>query len=92
LAALTTGLFLLALFIPQHIMLWARFPVWYHLTFLFSLVPLAYLWRKDCVALPHCRSPSKGADDAGGTAAKHWLKRNPVPSNVLPSSRTTLRL
>jgi hypothetical protein len=43
LAALTTGLILLALFIPQHIMLWARFPVWYHLTFLFSLVPLAYL-------------------------------------------------
>ena len=42
-AALTTGLTLLVLFIPQHIMLWTRFPVWYHLTFLLSLVPLAYL-------------------------------------------------
>ena len=43
LAALTTGLILLVLFIPQHIMLWTRFPIWYHLTFLVSLVPLAYM-------------------------------------------------
>ena len=42
-AAVTTGVILLALFVPQHIMLWARFPVWYHLTFLLSLVPLACL-------------------------------------------------
>jgi len=42
LAVLTTGLILLVLFIPQHIMLWTRFPIWYHLTFLVSLVPLAY--------------------------------------------------
>jgi len=42
-AAVTTGVILLALFIPQHIMLWARFPVWYHAAFLLSLVPLAYL-------------------------------------------------
>ena len=42
-AAVTTGVILLALFVPQHIMLWARFPLWYHLTFLLSLVPLAYL-------------------------------------------------
>jgi hypothetical protein len=42
LTALTAGLILLVLFIPQHIMLWARFPLWYHLTFLTSLVPLAY--------------------------------------------------
>jgi hypothetical protein len=27
----------------QHIMLWTRFPFWYHLTFLVSLVPLAYM-------------------------------------------------
>ena len=44
--ALTTGLLLLGLFIPQHVMLWARFPVWYHLTFLLSLVPLAYVGGK----------------------------------------------
>jgi len=42
-AALTTGLLLLVLFIPQHIRLWPRFPVWYHLTFLVSLLPLTYL-------------------------------------------------
>jgi hypothetical protein len=42
-AATTTGIVLLVLFIPQHVMLWARFPVWYHLTFLFSLLPLAYV-------------------------------------------------
>jgi hypothetical protein len=41
--ALTTGVVLLVLFIPQHIMLWDKFPVWYHLTFLLSLVPLAYV-------------------------------------------------
>jgi hypothetical protein len=42
LAASVTGLVVLLLFIPQHVMLWAKFPVWYHLTFLLSLVPLAY--------------------------------------------------
>jgi hypothetical protein len=42
-ASMATGIVLLVLFIPQHIMLWARFPVWYHLTFLLSLVPLAGL-------------------------------------------------
>ena len=42
LAASATGLVILLLFIPQHIMLWSKFPVWYHLTFLLSLVPLTY--------------------------------------------------
>jgi hypothetical protein len=42
-ARLGTGLLLLAVFIPQHMALWHRFPVWYHLTFLLSLVPLSYL-------------------------------------------------
>jgi hypothetical protein len=31
------------MFIPQHIMLWDKFPVWYHLTFLASLVPLTWI-------------------------------------------------
>jgi len=31
---------LLAMFVPVHVGLWARFPVWYHLLFLGSLVPL----------------------------------------------------
>jgi hypothetical protein len=43
LATLMPGVFLLLMFIPQHIMLWDRFPIWYHLTFLLSLVPLTFL-------------------------------------------------
>jgi hypothetical protein len=43
LVRLMPGLILLILFIPQHITLWNRFPVWYHLTFLLSLIPLTYL-------------------------------------------------
>ena len=40
------GVVLLAGFIPQHIALWEKFPVWYHLTFLLSLIPLAFLGGK----------------------------------------------
>ena len=43
LVRLAPGLLLLVAFIPQHIMLWEKFPVWYHLTFLLSLVPLTYV-------------------------------------------------
>lgn len=39
---LVPGVLLLVAFIPQHIMLWNTFPVWYHFTFLLSLVPLTY--------------------------------------------------
>lgn len=34
------GAIVLASFIPAHVYLWAKFPVWYHLTFLLTLVPL----------------------------------------------------
>ena len=49
-ALLMTGVILLVAFIPVHIGLWDKFPVWYHVTFLVSLVPLTYLggritWR-----------------------------------------------
>jgi len=37
------GGIILALFIPVHIQLWAKFPVWYHLVFLGTLVPLVAL-------------------------------------------------
>ena len=37
------GAIILALFIPVHIQLWAKFPVWYHLVFLGSLLPLVAL-------------------------------------------------
>ena len=34
------GLILLAVFVPVHVQLWTKFPVWYHLTFLLTLAPL----------------------------------------------------
>lgn len=34
---------LLALFVPDHIHLWSRFPIWYHVTFLITLAPLVAL-------------------------------------------------
>lgn len=34
------GVFLFVAFVPQHIWLWQSFPIWYHLTFLLTLVPL----------------------------------------------------
>ncbi len=42
-AAMYLGILLLALFIPNHYLLWDKFPVWYHLTFLVSLFPLVLL-------------------------------------------------
>ncbi|HEX6740505.1 MAG TPA: hypothetical protein VF079_01755 [Sphingomicrobium sp.] len=38
-----TGLIILGLFLPEHIHIWSKFPVWYHLTFLVPLVPLVAL-------------------------------------------------
>lgn len=43
LARLIPGLVLLIVFIPEHVMLWDKFPIWYHLSFLLSLVPLTYV-------------------------------------------------
>lgn len=37
------GAIILAAFIPAHIHVWAKFPVWYHLVFLGTLVPLVAL-------------------------------------------------
>jgi hypothetical protein len=37
------GAVLLAVFLPEHVRLWNTFPVWYHLTFLVTLVPLLVL-------------------------------------------------
>lgn len=37
------GAILLAAFLPEHVMIWQVFPVWYHLTFLVTLVPLIVL-------------------------------------------------
>jgi hypothetical protein len=43
LAPWIVGLVILALFLPAHIQLWHRFPIWYHLSFLVPLVPLVAL-------------------------------------------------
>jgi hypothetical protein len=43
LTRLLPGIVLLLAFIPLHISLWQAFPIWYHLTFLLSLVPLTYV-------------------------------------------------
>jgi len=32
--------FMVVLFLPVHYMLWAKFPIWYHLFFLISLAPM----------------------------------------------------
>jgi hypothetical protein len=40
---LTLGCILLALFVPVHVSLWQKFPVWYHLFFLVSLPLGAYV-------------------------------------------------
>jgi hypothetical protein len=37
------GVALIAMFIPVHIGWWDRFPAWYHVTFLASLLPLTLL-------------------------------------------------
>jgi hypothetical protein len=42
-ASLTLGCILLALFVPVHVSLWQKFPVWYHLFFLASLPLGAYV-------------------------------------------------
>jgi hypothetical protein len=39
-AAKVLGIVLIAMFIPVHYGLWDKFPIWYHFTFLVSLLPL----------------------------------------------------
>ena len=38
-APLIVGSVVLAMFVPVHIAIWSRFPVWYHLTFLMTIIP-----------------------------------------------------
>jgi hypothetical protein len=46
LARLIPGLIMLIFFIPEHAKLWDKFPIWYHLWFLLSLVPLTYVGNR----------------------------------------------
>jgi hypothetical protein len=41
--AAVLGTLILVAFIPSHVRLWNSFPIWYHLTFLGTLVPLVVL-------------------------------------------------
>ena len=54
-AAIVSGCVLLAFFVPVHVDLWDRFPVWYHLFFLLSLPLVSYAvgsaWRPRNVAV-----------------------------------------
>jgi uncharacterized protein (DUF983 family) len=36
---LIVGSVVLATFVPMHIAIWSKFPVWYHLTFLLTIIP-----------------------------------------------------
>ena len=58
-ATYSFAVLLLALFVPVHVGLWARFPAWYHIAFLGSLFPLVMLGAR----LPRNRTPG----DAGAT-------------------------
>lgn len=40
------GLVIVLLFLPSHVYLWSIFPVWYHPTFLLTLVPAVVLGAK----------------------------------------------
>ena len=52
------GAIILAAFIPAHVQIWAKFPVWYHLVFLLTLVPLVALGS---ALLPN-RAPSTASN------------------------------
>jgi hypothetical protein len=51
----TLGVVLLVIFTPVHIQLWDKFPVWYHLFFLGTLVPLVAYGAR---LIPHARGAS----------------------------------
>jgi hypothetical protein len=55
-AVYTFALLLVVLFVPVHIGLWGKFPVWYHIVFLGSLFPLVVLGAKSL--------PARGASAA----------------------------
>lgn len=53
--SLWLGLLLVIVFVPVHVSLWQKFPAWYHLLFLGSLVPLV---------VAGARFPERRRDDA----------------------------
>ena len=62
-APLIVGSVVLAMFVPVHLAIWSKFPAWYHLTFLLTIIPAVLVgallpprWNK---ALNHVYSPSR---------------------------------
>ena len=62
-APLIVGSVVLAMFVPVHLAIWSKFPAWYHLTFLLTIIPAVLVgallpprWKKD---LNHVYSPSR---------------------------------
>ena len=49
-APLIVGSVVLAMFLPFHIAIWSKFPVWYHLTFLLTIIPAVLV---GALLLPH---------------------------------------
>ena len=53
-APLIVGSVVLAMFVPVHLAIWSKFPAWYHLTFLLTIIPAVLVgallpprWNKD---------------------------------------------
>ena len=42
-APLILGSVVLAMFLPWHITNWSKFPMWYHLTFLLTIIPAVFV-------------------------------------------------
>ena len=55
-APLIVGSVVLAMFLPLHIAIWSKFPVWYHLTFLLTIIPAVLVGA----LLSHNRSQDLG--------------------------------
>ena len=51
-APLIVGSVVLVMFVPVHIAIWSKFPAWYHLTFLLTIIPAVLVGA----LLPPCRN------------------------------------
>jgi hypothetical protein len=58
LAPWIVGLILLAMFLPVHLRIWDKLPVWYHLMFLVTLAPLVVLGASLPRLIAEPRSPA----------------------------------
>jgi len=67
--AFAVGAVLLIVFVPGHVRIWSLFPIWYHLTFLLTLIPLVMIGAR----LAHTRSSAAQAQLPGAA------ERAPAP-------------